>query len=92
MAPEGQVGVDALHQRQQPQLLQATGLRGDELHPRQVGQGRSAPQGQRLAQAHRARGRIPGGDGLPALVEQALEPRRVELIGLDAEHVAARRG
>ena len=56
-APEREIGVEAVLERHQPQLLQAGDLALAERLEREVGQRRAAPQRERLAQ--RPRGRPP---------------------------------
>jgi hypothetical protein len=84
----GEVGVDALLERREPQLLQPGDLRLRERLVGQVGERRPAPQAERLAQHPRGR----AGIGAAGLGDQRLEARRVELRRVEAEHVARRAG
>ena len=88
-ATGGEVGVDPVLHRGDPQL----GEPGDlGLGERVVGEllvGVPAPERERLAQDERRRGRV--GIRQPApLVHQRLETHRVDVVGLDHQHVAGR--
>src|SRR5581483_7456201 len=85
---ELEIRLDPLLEAPQPQLLEPSRLGLRELVVPEVGERRPTPQRERLAQ--RAGGGLavePGG-----LAEEPLEPRRVEVVGIEAQHVAAGTG
>ncbi len=84
VAPEREVGLDALLEDRQPQLLEPGDLHLREGLVREVRQCRAPPQRQRLAQLGGGRLRV----GRPRLGHELLEASEVELAGLDAQHVA----
>ena len=86
--PRGQVGLDALLQCREAQVLQARHVRARERLVGQVGQRRPAPEAERLAQL---RG---GGSGvsLGGLGDERLEAGQVELGWLDPEQIAGGTG
>ena len=86
MPAAGQLGVDALLERRQPQLLEPQDLRLRERLVGEVGERRAPPQGQRLAQLRGGS----SGLGPPRLGAQALEHRDVQLVRFDVQHVAGR--
>ena len=65
VAAEREVGLDALLQRQDPQLLEAPDLRLREGLVAEVGEHRSAPQREHLAQQRRRLVRAAGAEQLP---------------------------
>ena len=84
-----ELGVDPLHLRQQVQLLQAPDLRLELADGGEVRERRAAPQAERLAQPCRRPRRVAASQQCAALVDQPLEGRRVELVGLELEQVPA---
>ena len=64
-------------------------MRVGERVVRDVGQGRAAPEVQRLIDRAQSPGRILVAQGLPGLVEQPLEPGIVHLLPVGAQQVAA---
>ena len=91
-APERQVGLDAIRDRLQAQLLEPLGRRLCERDEREVGQGRPAPQRQGGAERLRRPGGRARGKRRVALVDVALEAVEVARVGLDLQHVAGRAG
>jgi hypothetical protein len=86
VAAARQVGVDALLERGEPQLVQPCDLGLRERLVGEVGERRAAPQRERLAQLlGRAGGLRPA-----RLAAQPLEQREVQLVALHVEHVAGR--
>ena len=86
---EREVGRDAVGQRRQPQIVQPRrGGRGEAVVD-EVGERRSAPQRQRLAQQLAGARVVAAGAGGAAVGDQALEALRVDL---HVEPVAAGRG
>ena len=92
MAPGGQVGVDAHLKRREVLLLQARDLRRRERRGGELGERRSAPQLQRLAQLRGRVLRASGRQRVAAVGDLAFEALGVELAGAYAEAVAGRRG
>ena len=84
---EHEVGVDAVLERGEPQLLEAPALCGGELVVCEVDQRRAPPQRERLAQKASGLG---GVLGLGRRREERLEATRVDLRGIDLELVARR--
>ncbi|MDA0166737.1 hypothetical protein OM076_41125 [Solirubrobacter ginsenosidimutans] len=86
----GEIGVDTSFQRDQPLFLQAGDrLLGERLED-QLGECRSAPQVQRLAQhGGRALG-LPGGERVAAVGHQRVEALGIELSRLDPQAVPGR--
>ncbi len=82
---ELQVGVDPLVERDQARLLQVRELGVRNAVVGQVGQGRAAPEGERLAEQRR--GGLGAGAGRACA--ELLEAPEVELAVLDAQRVAA---
>jgi hypothetical protein len=84
---EGEVGVEPLLQRHEPQLLEARDLGLGERLVRHVRERGAAPERERLAQRRRGGLGLAGGALGATAVEKLLEPLRVELARLDAEAV-----
>jgi len=84
--PERKVRVDALLERREPQLLEPAPLRLHERLVRQIRERVAAPEVERLLQQL---GPL-GGGAAGGLRDECLEPREVELVGSDPEHVAGR--
>ena len=83
MATGGEIGVDALLERDEAQLLESGDLRLQPSLVDQVGQRWAAPQRERLVQLARRRDRV----GPARLAAQPLEVREVELGRTDAQDV-----
>ena len=84
---EGQIGFDPVLDQADPQLLQPRDLHLRERLVPEVGERRTAPEGERLAKMRRRPfGRVRR-QRLPALPGEPLEPVHVELIGRDPEEV-----
>jgi hypothetical protein len=82
MAAERQVGVDAILERGQPELLQPGDLALRERFAVKIGQRLSAPERERVAQARRPLDGIVAG---PRLGDQRLEPGQVDLARRDLQ-------
>ena len=88
MAPEREVGLDAVLERRQPQLLQPRHLGLRERLVADVLVGVPAPQPERLAEARlRRAGLAPRQLGTPAR-DQELEALEIQLAGREAQPVA----
>ena len=87
----GEVGVDAVLQAREPQLLEVDALDGGERLG-ELGQRRAAPQHERLAKARRRRGGVAAGQQGAALVVHAPEADDVEGLRLELDRVARRPG
>ncbi len=92
MPAQGEVGIDPLFQRGQPQLLQAGCLGLGEGLVDEVGQRVTPPQPQALAQGGRRRRRIACGQRPAALAGEPLEAQGVDAVGIDGEEVAGLTG
>ena len=86
MATGGEIGVDALLERDEAQLLKSGDLRLQPPLVDQVGQRWAAPQCERLVQLARRRDRV----GQARLAAQPLKVRKVELGRTDAQDVPRR--
>ncbi len=87
VAPARQVGVDAVGQAREPQVLQARDLRLGEPLARHVGERRAAPQRERAGEGVRGLLGLAAGEHLAAAAVSVLEAVGVER---DAHAVAAR--
>ena len=87
MAAERQVGVDAILDRRETELLQPGDLALRERLVPELGQRLPAPERERLAQAGRPLLRIVA---LSRLRDQRLEPGQVDLAGRDLQQIAGR--
>jgi hypothetical protein len=85
VAAEGEIGLDAVFERSEAQLLEARGLGLREGLVREVGKRRPPPEGECVAEEGRAVGRV---RERTRLRDEPLELRRVELLRTDREHVA----
>jgi hypothetical protein len=86
LAAAFEVGVDPILEGGRMESFEPPDLRLGEGLEREVGQRRSAPQGQGLAELPRA---LLGTEG-PGLIEQLLEAKCVDAAALDTEQVAGR--
>ena len=82
MAPEREVGVDAILERGEPQLLQSGDLARGERLAVKLGQRRPAPERQRIAQPRRP---LAGVVASARIGDQRLEPGHVDLTGRDLQ-------
>jgi hypothetical protein len=89
VASEAQVGLDALLEGGQPQLLESADLALRKILVGHVGERRPSPEFERGAQGLGCGGRVGCELGSP-LLDEALEPERIDRVGLHAERVAAR--
>ena len=83
VAAEGQVGLDPVFDRAEPELLQPPGLHLRERLAAEVAEGGAAPEPKRRAQARGRRSRLVRRELAPALPDQPLEPARVQLAVVD---------
>ena len=90
VAAEGEVGLDPLLERVQTELLEPCDLALDELLVTEIGERRAAPEPERVAQAGGRQRSVAIRERAPPVGEQALEAQRIELIGLEAEHIPRR--
>ncbi len=86
-----QIGIDAVLDRCHPQLVQPSDLGLGERLERELLQGATTPQRQRLTEHQRRRRRI-GVEQRPALPSQRLEPDRIDVLGNDVQDVTGRPG
>ena len=84
MAAEREVGLDPILERRQPQVLEPPDLVLRERLVREVGERRSAPEPERLAEAVGGR----GGLFVARLLDERLEAGRVERVVLELKRVA----
>jgi hypothetical protein len=89
VAPGGEVGIDALLEADEPQLLEMRALDLRE-RLRELGQRRAAPEGERVAQAGGRGLGVAGRQRCSALVVERPEAREVDGLGLELDHVAGR--
>ncbi len=88
VAPEGEVGVDAVLERREPQLLEARDRALGERLEREVAERRASPQPERLAQPRRPGFRVARGHGVATLGDERLEAVEVDVLRLDLEPIA----
>jgi hypothetical protein len=88
MLAECEVRVDAVLDGGETELLEAGTLDGGELLVGEVGESRAPPQPERLVQPGGSRLGLAAGERAPALLDEALEPQEVELLGARADEVA----
>jgi hypothetical protein len=89
-APRPQVGVDALLEGDQAQLLEPGDLRLGELLVAEVGERGPVPEAERLAESGRGELVLPARSQRLCLPHQAFEPVQVELVAPQLEQVARR--
>ena len=87
MAQGVQVGVDAIFDRLEPELLESAGLRLGEVLVGHVFEGRAPPQAEPAGQ-ELGRGGWLVPDQLAALGNQPFEPHRIDVIVVDRQGVA----
>ena len=87
-ASEGEIGFDAGLDGHQPQLFEPDDLRLGEGLIGEVDQGAATPKVERLVKQRRRHAGVPGGERLGPAPGEALEATRVELVGLELQHVA----
>jgi hypothetical protein len=88
LAAERELDLDPILGRRKPELIEAVSLRPHERVELHVGKRPSAPERVRVAEHGGRTARIARGARGTAGVRQLLEAVCVELIGLDAQHVA----
>ncbi len=87
---EGELRVDPLLERDQPQLLEALGFGLGELLVGELAVGTAAPEAQRLVDQRGSERRVAGGAQRLALSHETLESVGVEQVALQLELVGAR--
>ena len=86
VAPEGEIGLDPLLERRQPEPLDPSRLdRGKRL--RELGERVAPPERERLAQPRRSLGGGAARERLPRRPRELLEAGQVELVLTDVDHV-----
>ena len=85
---ERQLRLDPLLDGLDAQLLEPGALGGGERIVCELGQRGPAPELERLAERRRGGGGVAVGEQPAPVPEQPLEPQRVDLAGVDLEHVA----
>jgi hypothetical protein len=85
---ECKVRLQPVFKRGEPQLLESVDLLLRERLVREVGQGRPAPEGERLLQPPRRAGRL----RRARLLDEGLEPPGIDELVVDAEGVPGRLG
>jgi hypothetical protein len=90
VAAERQFRLDAVPDRADAKLLQADHLCPGERHLPEIGERRSPPEVERLAQQARRARLVAAGEGAAPLRGEPLEPVHVDLVRLDREPVAGR--
>src|SRR5262249_53484970 len=88
MVAEREIGVDAVLEREQAQLLEALAVRARKRLGGQVGGRRPAPQRERLPEPVAGRRRVASVEEQPALLAERGESLGVVLPGPQAQHVA----
>ncbi len=92
IAPESEVRFDPPLECQHAELLETSGNRIEQGVVREVGERRTAPQGERVAERRRGTGRISFLECPAAVVRQLLESLEVQSPGLDANDIAGAAG
>jgi hypothetical protein len=85
---ERELRLDPLLDGLDAQLLEPGALGGREWIVCELGQRRPAPEVERLAERRRSGGGVAVGEEPAPVLEQPLEPQRVDLARVDLEHVA----
>ena len=88
VAAELELGLDSILRRGRPQLLEPGRLCPRVRDVGAVGERRPTPKTECLAEGHRRLCRLAGPEVRPGLIDDPLEPVRVQLAGLDDEEVA----
>ena len=89
VTPESQIGLDALLDRREPQLLQPRRPVLGESLVREVAERRAAPQRERRSQELGCRRRVIVVERSATLVDEPLEAQGVDALGVDRERVSA---
>src|SRR5712692_4508957 len=89
---EREVGLDPILGCREAKLLEPRDLALRKRLVREVGQGGTAPERERFPERAGSRLRIAASERIPALLDQALEPAHVDLVGLCAEEIAGAAG
>ena len=88
MSPAVEVGLDAILEDRESELLEARDLPLGEVGEGDLRERRATPERERLPQLARRRGWIAGGKRLAPLRCQALEETEVKFVGLEPQEVA----
>ena len=88
VAAELEVGVDAIGERRQANLLESPDLRLGEGLEGEIGEGWSAPERERFEERPDRQPRTPRAQGASALLDQPLESIGVELVPPDTKEIA----
>jgi hypothetical protein len=91
-AAEREVGVDAIHERRQAKLLEASDLRLDEIERREIGERRPAEERQRCPERSDRGGRISAVERRASVRHESLELGDIELVGIGANEITAGAG
>ena len=89
--PGAQVGIDAILDRGEAELFEASDLRFGERFVHELLEGVPAPQTERFIEHQRRRRRIRV-QQRPTLGVQTLEPDGVDVVGIDRQHIPRRTG
>ena len=84
---QGQLGIDAVLEGGQPEILEPACLGAGERFVGDVGQGLTSPESESLLQPLRGAAGVAGGEPLPPLDREALESVGVDAVGLGLERV-----
>jgi hypothetical protein len=87
-APEREIGIDSVLERDQPPLLQPLRLSLREGLVQEICQRRSPPERKGRAQGLARFGSLALREPCAALCQEPLEPLEIELVRLDVKHVA----
>ena len=85
-----ELGVNPILQSAKPALLEPLRLERGKRLVEEIGEGRSSPDRQRVAQGLRRRRSVAGRSGIAPTAHQALEAAKVQLFGADAQPVSGR--
>ena len=85
---QGQLGIDAVLERGQPEILEPACLGTGERFVGDVGQGLTSPESEGLLQPLRGAAGVAGGEPLPPVSGQALESIGVDAVGLGDQRVS----
>src|SRR6266511_681825 len=84
----GQVGLDPILEGIQPQVLQPSCFDRGEWVISYIGERLAPPETQRITEEARSTIRLLSKD-TPGLIDEPLEPHRVDLFGIELKHIAA---
>ena len=90
MPAQGELGLEALFDANQAELVEASGFEREDAAIPDVGERRAAPQGESRAETLRGEPRGAASKRFAALAEKSFEAAYIEPVGLDFEDVARR--